>query len=320
MVVFMSLSNFQHIFIDLDYITEANWLRKLYIPVQWFILPFFYLHIHKILIQKKLSVGKWLFLFGPFFFIFFLHGIHFWHQHSATSIVLMPDYNEKGLLLYTNLASFIFNGAIIYDAIVTGEKSFSKISKKKKEYMTWLKAIIKLIIGVLSIGTLTILLILWLDLGTSYVVYPFFILISFTLYYIGYIGVNKATPQRNSRKITSDIEKNPFSTYHKINTFVVGEKMYLDSGLSLQDISDKFNLSTGYLSQLFNTNNKQNFNDYINVLRIETAKQKLLNKQYADYTIESIGLECGFKSKSNFYTAFKKFTGQTPAAFVKSNK
>ena len=45
----------------------------------------------------------------------------------------------------------------------------------------------------------------------------------------------------------------------------------------------------------------------------------LVDAHYKNYTIESIGLECGFKSKSNFYITFKKLTGQTPNQY-KSQK
>ncbi|MEW7290580.1 helix-turn-helix domain-containing protein [Aquimarina sp. 2304DJ70-9] len=53
-------------------------------------------------------------------------------------------------------------------------------------------------------------------------------------------------------------------------------------------------------------------------LRIEEAKIKLTNISYNNYTIYTIALECDFKSKSNFYTIFKKHTSQTPNQFKKS--
>ena len=47
-------------------------------------------------------------------------------------------------------------------------------------------------------------------------------------------------------------------------------------------------------------------------MKISQAKLLLLNPEYEDYTITSIGLESGFNSKSTFYTVFKKHTGLTP--------
>jgi len=52
----------------------------------------------------------------------------------------------------------------------------------------------------------------------------------------------------------------------------------------------------------------------VNLFRIEAAK-KLLQAN-SKLTIEAIGQECGFKSKSSFYSAFKKRTGTTPSKFV----
>ncbi|GAB1857913.1 hypothetical protein MHTCC0001_27500 [Flavobacteriaceae bacterium MHTCC 0001] len=88
--------------------------------------------------------------------------------------------------------------------------------------------------------------------------------------------------------------------------------------MSLHTLSKELNLSEGYISQTINRNIDSNFNDYINSLRINDSKTMLQDHQYNNYTIAAIGLEVGFNSKSSFYTAFKKFTGQTPTTYKKS--
>lgn len=107
---------------------------------------------------------------------------------------------------------------------------------------------------------------------------------------------------------------------HKIKPYIIDEQRYLNLELSHSEIAEKFNITSGYLSQLINTHSEQNFNYYINGLHIEASKKMLVDGPFENYTLESIGLECGFKSKSNFYTAFKKFTGQTPKEYVKNQK
>ncbi|MGK0448800.1 MAG: YesN/AraC family two-component response regulator, partial [Polaribacter sp.] len=87
--------------------------------------------------------------------------------------------------------------------------------------------------------------------------------------------------------------------------------------VSLTTLSKEFNLSEGYISQLINNNSDLNFNDYINSLRVNEAKEMLFNIEYENYTIIAIGLEAGFNSKSSFYSAFKKFTNKTPNEYKK---
>ena len=74
-------------------------------------------------------------------------------------------------------------------------------------------------------------------------------------------------------------------------------------------------MSLSHASKLINTFSDYNFSDYINSLRIEQAKKLLSDDSFDQYTIVAIGLESGFNSKSTFYTAFKKFTSQTPSEF-----
>jgi len=86
--------------------------------------------------------------------------------------------------------------------------------------------------------------------------------------------------------------------------------------LTLIDIAKELDVTQHNLSQFLNNNYGKSFSLFINELRIEKAKKLLLIPN--PYTIETIGYESGFNSKSTFYTTFKKITGQTPSEYQKS--
>ncbi|MEM8764279.1 MAG: helix-turn-helix domain-containing protein [Bacteroidota bacterium] len=93
------------------------------------------------------------------------------------------------------------------------------------------------------------------------------------------------------------------------------EKSYANPDLSLETASTHLSISPGYLSQLINAISGTSFPEFINALRVNEAKQLLMDPEYANYTIVAVGLEAGFNSKSAFYNAFKRQTGQTPSEY-----
>ncbi|MEL6561757.1 MAG: helix-turn-helix domain-containing protein, partial [Bacteroidota bacterium] len=77
------------------------------------------------------------------------------------------------------------------------------------------------------------------------------------------------------------------------------EKLYKDPNLTIADVAKKMNISPHKLSQLINDNIGGNYSAYINKHRIEEAKAIIASND--QYTLEAIGYECGFNSKSTFY-------------------
>jgi AraC-like DNA-binding protein len=98
---------------------------------------------------------------------------------------------------------------------------------------------------------------------------------------------------------------------------IVKEKeLFLNTQLTLSETAKELNVSTHILSQVLNEKHNKSFTSYINEFRIERAKMLLTTNK--NFTIEGIGNECGFNSKSSFFTVFKKITGQTPTEYQKS--
>ncbi|MET1411327.1 AraC family transcriptional regulator [Roseibium sp. HPY-6] len=101
----------------------------------------------------------------------------------------------------------------------------------------------------------------------------------------------------------------------KLRKAMASDKLYLDPNLSLWALARHTGVSDNYISQVLNEELGQNFFDFVNGYRIEAAKARLSE---SDDTILTIALDAGFNSRSSFYTAFKKVTGQTPTAYRKA--
>jgi AraC-like DNA-binding protein len=98
------------------------------------------------------------------------------------------------------------------------------------------------------------------------------------------------------------------------------DKPYLDSELNMSMLSEKLQINKYQLTEVLNTLLGKNFFRFVNDYRIEAAKQKLLDKSFNEYSIEAIGYDCGFSSKSSFFSVFKTATGQTPLQYKKANQ
>lgn len=102
-----------------------------------------------------------------------------------------------------------------------------------------------------------------------------------------------------------------------LSRYMETEKPYLDFDLSLEKLASNLDMPEKELSILVNHHLGKHFFDFINEYRIAEAKKILENPENKKLTILEILYEVGFNSKSSFYTAFKKYTGQTPTAFRK---
>jgi len=99
---------------------------------------------------------------------------------------------------------------------------------------------------------------------------------------------------------------------HNVKEYV--KEHYSDPDLSLNHLSDKFNLSTRYLSKLFKEEFGEKFVDYLVNVRLEKAKQLLTETQDS---IQDIAIKVGYNHAFSFIRMFKNNEGMTPGDYRK---
>lgn len=99
----------------------------------------------------------------------------------------------------------------------------------------------------------------------------------------------------------------------RINHLITNQELYKNKQLKLKTLAEQSDIPAHRLSQLLNDNLGKSFNAYINEFRIKAACQLLETPH--NLSLEGIGYEVGFKSKSTFFTSFKKIMHVTPAQF-----
>ncbi len=100
----------------------------------------------------------------------------------------------------------------------------------------------------------------------------------------------------------------------------ISDKIFMQDDISLDKMSKMLNTNKLYLSRFINLKYNKNFNTYINSFRIQEAQKILKSADYKNYTLDAIANMVGFKSRSSFYSVFKKITGVTPSFFKKQVK
>ncbi len=88
-----------------------------------------------------------------------------------------------------------------------------------------------------------------------------------------------------------------------------------DKDISLDDVSRVVNISPYYFSKIFKEESGLNFIEYLTNIRIDKAKELLLN---SDYSMKEICSMCGYTDPNYFSRSFKKNVGVTPTEYKES--
>jgi len=96
---------------------------------------------------------------------------------------------------------------------------------------------------------------------------------------------------------------------------IISNRFYCEAGVNIEELASRLKIGRTTLSNLINREEGVNFNTWINQLRIEDAKQLLIENP--DYTIAVIAEMVGYTEQANFSRQFKQISGESPLLWRK---
>lgn len=327
-VFFLSMNNLQSWFIEKRFISSELSLHDFTVPWYVLIVPMFYAFLVYYLEigQKRLPFIKISLI------IFFLELLA---RTTVTFLVKNGNWPSENLEVYNNIedtVTLLYSLLLFYKAIqiVFRYGSFDTPVLAFDD-LRWLKWFFYLGGGVFVLWIMAIIFNTTGIVQKPYSYYPLRLGSSILIYWVGYQAFFRYVVLKDRILLRKEIRKKSNlegvrptnreekgeAAFMEVASYILENQKFLDPYLSLENLSEELGMGTSSLSKLMNANAGSNFSDYINKHRVEEAKKLLGDPNFSAYTIVSIGLECGFNSKSTFYSAFKKFAGQTPTTYRK---
>lgn len=209
-----------------------------------------------------------------------------------------------------------------------------KYSKEEQE-RKWLKALWLVFALLLYALIIALLIALFFQYDVTQLMKSLALLGTFLIHWISYLGIFKFKLAKDKAAIINflnaktleglpQIENTPLKDgnkesmtvdnlyFQQLERLCKEQHIYTDSALTRETIAERLGISVGYVSQIVNTITQDNFTNYINTYRVEAIKKMIVDPEFKNYKVLTLGLEAGFTSKTTFYTAFKKLTGLTP--------
>ncbi len=329
-LLFVMCSSLITHFIGFANVYDNNqWLTFFPFQILFAHAPVIFLYIKTLTNEKRGFRTKDLLLFIPallcwiYFFILFLQSMDFknWYGSNINEIYVSP---------VLDISLFLWNGYFLYFSIKHYRRYRSWLNENFSDTelikFNWLRNFLYIFASLFLLESAFDFIELFRNI--SYIqAYYLKLVIALATYYLAIAGYLRSktieidfspgvveTAEPNNLIADDELE----NSKAKLTSLIETEKPYLDSQLTLKELSKKIGVNTSFLSHTINKGFDKNFNDFINEYRIEEVKKTLKSGNATDETFLSIAFDCGFNSKATFNRAFKKFTGISPRKFMES--
>ncbi len=292
------------------------------------IILYFDRDVHKLVLQVGLSACLFI---GPFLYYYFRSVLDqikeiptnwkrsLWSLLGAIIIIGTlrpyhqdPDFWNRYVVHSIYIVWFICVCASGYVLIPKLLQSL-KLEKKLSPLEKWLSAIYAGNVIIAAAFFLAIFGFPWAYYITGPLVFSFFLYV-LAFGYFNNKWFEQAPKQANGKYLNKKIDQAEAAILLKnLDQLILEEKIFTNPGLKLKMLADQLDIPPHQLSQLLNNNLGKGFKPFINEHRIKEAC-KLIATEH-QLSLEGIGYEVGFRSKSTFFTTFKKLMHLTPAQY-----
>ncbi|WP_207536526.1 helix-turn-helix domain-containing protein [Desertivirga arenae] len=106
------------------------------------------------------------------------------------------------------------------------------------------------------------------------------------------------------------------SFVEKLESQLEQQELYREQKLIITGLAAKVDIPPRTLSYILNTYYQKRYTDFINQYRVNYVISRFEKDDWRGMTLEGLAFEAGFSSRSTFFTAFKKCTGNTPSEYL----
>lgn len=106
---------------------------------------------------------------------------------------------------------------------------------------------------------------------------------------------------------------------NRIDSVMSLEKPYLNKDFRIAHLASALDVPEHHLASCLRNIRETTFTDLKNSYRIDAFKKRIESGALKNLTIDALRQECGFQSKSSFYSAFQKQEGLTPIEYLSKN-
>lgn len=120
----------------------------------------------------------------------------------------------------------------------------------------------------------------------------------------------------NALKTEIAIENEKVSQYILLINEYMETQPFTDSDFNMKSISNQLQVPHYHIEYLFRYYNQFAFTEFRNMLRVNYVIEQIEKGSHNNLTIEGIGKNAGFSSRSSFFRVFKQMTGKTPKQYA----
>jgi AraC-like DNA-binding protein len=293
------------------YFNYTAYRRLIVIPSAIFMIAS--LFFVSLLFQNKMS--KYLLVFGITIFVF----------QSINIIVYLFIFPVSKSLLVSDIppvgsAQSLFRiGVLVCILFFIKSLLFTIIEKRKSGNIYFKELVLPATLIIILVGLICLINILKTTSIIQDPIFQLLYLISYFLYLLLILFRPKLMNQTDFRASLIGIfnkpnaQKVPFTIF--IDVFFT-EMYFLNSLGSLEDLSQKTNVSPDTLNEFLIVNYGIGYTDLVNKHRVDYFITLINKGDSILYTIEALAFQSGFGSRQSLQKAFKKFNGGTPSDFI----